>query len=89
MPSFDVDIPNYIKDNKVVLDYYPRVQRISSEKQEGEAEKKNRAHFGMVQLGLVDWTELYLSIERFKRERTWYNLDVTENGLKKVLSSAD
>ena len=89
VPSFEADIPNYIKDNKVVLDYYPRVQRISSEKQEGEVEKKNKAHFGTVQLGLVDWTELYLSIERFKRERTWYNLDVTENGLKNVLSSAD
>lgn len=81
--------PKYLQDNKVVLDYYPRVKGIGS-KAKGEHEgDKYQAKLGPAQLAMLDYGAIYFALERFKRERTWYNFNVTEDGIREILSSDD
>lgn len=75
----------FVSANKVVADWYPRVQITESKSGGAHAGVKNEATLGAAQLMLLDYDELYFSIERFKRERTWHNLDVSSHGMRALL----
>ena len=86
IPRLDGTVPQYILDNKVVVDWYPRVQSEGSKRIEHEG-VKNKAVLGAEQITMLDFGELYFAVERFKRERTWYNLDVSVSGIRDLLSN--
>ena len=75
----------FVTANKVVADWYPRVQSAVSKSGATHEGVKNRATLDAAQLGMLDCTELYFALERFKRERTWHNLDVTVAGIRDLL----
>ena len=81
--------PHYLVDNKVISDWYPRVQGVRSTSGPGVGEEKKHVKLDSAQLSMLDYTALYFNLERFKRERTWYNLNVTEEGIRKILSEDD
>lgn len=83
------DMPRYLVDNKVVCDWYPRVQGVVSRQRGVREGVKYKATLGERQRALLDETALYFALERFKRERTWSNLDISMEGIRRVLSSDD
>jgi len=89
VPSVENAVPDWIKNNKVVCDWYPRVQSVVSKAGGAHEGRKNKATFGPREIAMLDFASLYFEIERFKRERTWHNFNVTEAGLRKILLSSD
>jgi hypothetical protein len=78
-------IPEYLQHNTVVVDWYPRIQSVSS-RGGSQAAQKERVSFGQQQLALLDYDALYFDLERFKRERTWYNINISKAGIKSLLT---
>lgn len=83
------DVPPSLVDNKVVCDWYPRVQGVASRQRGVREGVKNRASLGERQRALLDETALYFALERFKRERTWSNLDISPEGIRRMLARDD
>lgn len=83
------EVPKYLVDNPVISDWYPRIQAASSLKSNGIEIKKNEAVLEARHIDMLDFTELFFIIERFKRERSWHNLNVTQEGLRGALSKPD
>lgn len=78
------EIPDYFDDHKVEVDFYPRIEAITS-RSRTEAHDKNEASLGAEQLALLDLDDLYFELEQFKAEREWSNLNVTKDGIRTVL----
>lgn len=78
------EIPGYFDDHTVKVDFYPRIEAITS-RSRTEAHKKNEESLGANQLALLDLDELYFELEQFKAEREWTNLNVTKKGIRTVL----
>lgn len=79
------DIPAYLKQNMVVSDWYPRIQAVHS-KGEAEISQKSTATLREEHLCLLDYDNLFFELEQFKRERSWYNLNITKKGIQNLLT---
>lgn len=82
------DIPDYMKRNTVVADWYPRIQAIQS-RGAAAATQRDRVSLHEPHLALLDYDALFFELERFKRERSWYNLNITKDGIKSLLANPD
>ncbi|MDK2888848.1 MAG: hypothetical protein PWP72_1726 [Thermoanaerobacter sp.] len=72
---------------KITLDCYPKLQVISSNEKSGVP---NNAviHKGTLEpkhLAFVDFDKVYFELERFKNEKSWYNLSIPKQVLKKLM----
>ena len=75
----------------VLLDWYPKVQVLKSSKltnvttivdiEEGKLESKH--------IAFLDWNTIYFDIQKFKNERSWYNVNLSIDALKDILLSPD
>ncbi len=85
------DIPSYLVKNKIVADCYPRIQSVASLKKKDEQYvlKKESHVLSLLVIGLIDVNELFFTIERFKRERAWFNLNVDLTGIQNLLASSE
>jgi Type III restriction enzyme, res subunit len=77
----------YLQKNKVVLNWYPKIEAMKSRGVAGgDAEATpNQAHLTSRQVAFLDMDRLYFELERFKAERGWYNLNITANSLVSLL----
>jgi hypothetical protein len=73
----------------VYLDWYPKLQVLKSAKNASisaviniEEGKLTQAH-----LSFLDWNRIYFEIQKFKNERSWYNLNLSLDALKDILYS--
>ena len=80
------DVPEYMTHNTVVADWYPRIQAVSS-RETANVTQKDRAQFRERHLAFLDYDALYFEVERFKRERTWHNLNITKDGIRSLLAN--
>ncbi len=80
------DIPDYMTHNTVVADWYPRIQAMQS-RGPSRATQKDRVSFGREHLALLDYDKLFFELEQYKRERSWYNLNITKKGIKRLLGN--
>ncbi|QVL36752.1 DEAD/DEAH box helicase family protein [Aminirod propionatiphilus] len=78
------DIPDYMTHNTVVADWYPRIAAISS-RGTAQATQKDKVRLREQHLALLDYDRLFFELEQFKRERSWYNLNITKDGIKRLL----
>lgn len=78
------EVPEYLTQNRVVSDWYPRVQAIASRKASNETSKAS-VKLGEQQLAFLDYDALYLELERFKRERSWHNLNINRSAIRPLL----
>lgn len=78
------DIPGYLTDNPVVADWYPRIQSMRSRERDVTT-AKNRASLRKDHLALLDYDALFFELERFKRERSWHNLNICKEGIHNLL----
>lgn len=71
---------------KIVLDCYPKLQTISSY---GEIREDNAViHKDTLKpehLAFVDFDKVYFELQRFKNEKSWYNLNIPRKILKELM----
>ncbi|MDO5582314.1 MAG: DEAD/DEAH box helicase family protein [Planctomycetia bacterium] len=70
--------------SKVKVDWYPRIASIQSQKADTETVRE-QAYFAPAQLSMLRWPELYYDLQQYKREKGWYNICLSTEGIKKVL----
>lgn len=78
-------IPEKIQKNRIVVDWYPRIQSIRSSQVAVQDVQRNEAWFEDTHLAFLNYDQLYFQLEQFKRERSWYNLNIEKASLKKLL----
>jgi len=83
IPTLSV-VPDYLRHNRLVSDWYPRIQTIKSRK-EAVQSNKDDVRLDDTILSLLDWDSLYFELERFKREKTWHNLNISKEGARSLL----
>jgi hypothetical protein len=88
-PIPTLDIPNeYLRKNKVVINWYPKIQAIRSRgiAVYNENVLVNNTHFQTKHIAFLDKEQLYFEMERFKAERGWYNFNLTIESIEKLLT---
>lgn len=78
-------LTEYLQLHPVASDWYPRIQSIHSKKT-AEATKKDDVKLADRHISLLNIDELYFELEQFKRERSWYNLNIDKTGIQKLLT---
>jgi len=81
------EIPDYLRHNTVVSDWYPRIQAMQSRGGSREMDR-SRGTLQAEHLAMLDYDELYFELERFKRERTWHNLNIPKGAIEPLLSDS-
>ena len=74
--------------NKVILDYYPRIQmQIAKGIQESNAKAmKDKGHLSAEHIEFLDMDAIYFDLHTFKNERGWFNLTIEKAQLIPILS---
>ncbi|MFO7736304.1 MAG: restriction endonuclease subunit R, partial [bacterium] len=80
-------LTDYLRLHPLVSDWYPRIQSIQS-KQTGQNIKKEENILEEKHVALLDFDALYFELEQFKRERSWYNLNIDKDGIKKLFEES-
>lgn len=83
----------YLQKHKVQLDWYPKIQALSSadiEKNIGNrALKKETLCLQAKHLAFMDWDKLYLDLQDYKTEKQWYNLKLSVASIKDLFKHND
>jgi hypothetical protein len=82
------DVPGYLTQNRVVADWYSRIQTIQS-RGTATATQKDTVFFREQHLAFLDYDALFFELEQFKRERMWYNFNIDKGGIRKLLARND
>ncbi|MBC6428887.1 MAG: DEAD/DEAH box helicase family protein [Cellvibrionales bacterium] len=87
MPALPMpqEIVPKIKDKKIEIDWYPRIESIDS-KGGTHLSTKEKATFTGDHLKFLDYDDIFFCLEKFKRERKWYNLNICKSALKALLA---
>lgn len=80
----------YLLRNPVVLNWYPKIQAMSSPELGGVEEGgiRNKARLTTKHLAFLNLDRLYFELRQFKVERGWYNLNLTRERLEAVLADS-
>lgn len=75
----------------VAIDWYPKIesQRSSGARGNGDAVNKHEAVLGPQQLAFMDLDAILFELLRFKNEKSWYNLNITREGISDLLQNPD
>jgi hypothetical protein len=79
------EIPDKLKLNRVESDWYPRIDSASSQRGAGSVDK-SEGRLEAKHLAWLDMEALYRDVERYKRDKRWYNVNITREGIHSVLS---
>lgn len=85
----DVEFSDKVKN--VLVDWYPKLQILKSSNttnitaivtiEEGKLEARH--------LAFADWQKIYFEIQKYKNERSWYNMNVSLNSIREILTNFD
>ena len=89
IPSLWENPPAYLLSNPLELDWYPRIQTVQSHQQTNTTREKSTASLTPEHLALLDYDALYFELERFKRERSWHNFNISKGAIEKILQRSD
>lgn len=78
-------IPEKIRQKGVAIDWYPRIQSLESKKGTKLGTKEETV-FEDGHLGFLDYDDLFFRLEKFKRERTWHNLNISKSMIRTLLA---
>jgi hypothetical protein len=90
-PKPALDLPDtYLKKNRVVVDWYPKIQALASARGQTplNVAVREEGHFSEEHLAFLDWEEIYFNLQQFKNERAWYNLNLAKDRLHDVLKDS-
>ena len=86
VPHFGI-VPDKLRDKIIEIDWYPRIQSLES-KERWQLGGKERFVFTKEQLAILDYDDLFFRLEKFKRERAWYNLNIEISSIQCLLADA-
>lgn len=82
-------VEKLFSDNKpkVQLNWYPKVQLLKSGRATNVSEVVTIEEGKLAEhhLAFLDWDRIYFELEKFKNERSWYNLNLTRDELRSIL----
>ena len=78
-------IPEKIRQKGVAIDWYPRIQSLESKKGTKLGAKEETVFEGG-HLAFLDYDDLFFRLEKFKRERTWHNLNISKSMIGALLT---
>jgi hypothetical protein len=86
-----LEFENFMLDKKVKLDWYPKVQIESSFQRKTEFDLSDQETHNLTEkhLAFIDWDEVFFALQKFKNERTWYNLSIPKDNLQEIMSNAN
>ena len=78
----------YLQRNQVLLNWYPKIQAMRSRGVTGGNvdTAPNQTHLTPRHVAFLDLDSIYFELERFKAERGWHNLNITQQGIKALLA---
>lgn len=76
-------------NNKIDLDWYPKIQVIKTPGSSGMSGVKNLGSLSESHLAFIDWNNVFFALERFKVEKHWYNLSLSLDALKEIILNKD
>lgn len=80
----------YLTRNKVVLDWYPKIQAIKAKGvADGVIHQKEENVIPVDNLAFIDWNKIYLEMQDFKAEKSWYNLNLSVDEIKEIFQHND
>jgi len=85
VPAFG-DVPEKLASKSIEVDWYPRIQSIAS-KSSGREAGKEKAVFSAHHLSFLDFDDLFFRIEKFKRERSWHNINISLSVIRPLLEN--
>ena len=80
------DMPDKIDDKMIEIDWYPRIQSLQSNNRNRDG-NRHKATFSQKQLAFLDYEVLFFRLEKFKRERTWHNLNICKDQIYALLNN--
>ncbi|MCK5555926.1 MAG: restriction endonuclease subunit R, partial [Alphaproteobacteria bacterium] len=86
IPEFG-HIPSKLQEKQIEIDWYPRIQSIASKNKRKDADKQ-QSTFSALHLSFLDYDDLFFRLEKFKRERTWYNINISKSKIEQTLKDA-
>lgn len=86
VPAFG-DVPEKLAAKSIEIDWYPRIQSIAS-KNSGRVVEKEKAVFSAYHLSFLDYDDLFFRLEKFKRERSWHNINISLSKIRPLLEDA-
>ncbi len=78
----------YLQRNKVVVNWYPKVQAIKSSGAVGGDEEGSghEASLSAKHVAFLDFDQLFFELKRFKNERGWHNLSLSRRAIRALLA---
>ncbi len=74
-------------DNKVIADWYPRLQKKSSvSAANGRLQVPNQEPLRQCHLAFLDWNTIWFEVERHKREQAFYNIVFSPEDLRAIMA---
>ncbi len=77
-------VPDKLRQKLIEIDWYPRIQSLES-KQGSRVGEKESSTFSNDHLVYLDYDDLFFRLEKFRRERTWYNLNIAKSAIRPLL----
>ena len=87
-----LDLPEeYIKRNRVIIDWYPKVQAMASKQGRSDLDLANRTecHLEQHHIAFLDVDVLYSQLQQLKNEKAWYNLNLNRERIISILCDKD
>jgi hypothetical protein len=84
-----LEITEASKYLEIKLDWYPKIQMISSNKSTTNVVDGKDVGLTLKphNLAFIDWDKVFFEIQKYKNERSWYNLSVTKENLQEIISN--
>lgn len=91
IPTLEIDdsiATRYFQTHPIVMNWYPKIQAMSSRGASGRDDEASlfQAHLRSGHIAFLDYDRLFFELERFKAERGWYNLNLTQPGITALLA---
>lgn len=84
------DVPDYLTKNRVLVDWYPKIQAITSTRHGGgDADTKHEASLQPAHLAFVDMEQLYFELEAYKARENLYSLIIRIEDIQPLLARSD
>ena len=81
----------YMAKHKISLDWYPKIQALKSQNAQGgnSYAYKDECIINEKLLCFLDYNKLFLDLQDFKAEKCWYNLNISIDNIKDIISHND
>ena len=89
-PKLDLP-PESLKRNPLVLDWYPKIQSMTSGGRTAlrDAAIREEGVLTAEHLAFMDMDAIYFELQRFKNERAWFNLSLSRENIGDLLASPE